>query len=84
MKLSNLPEQNGTGLQLADARHTTVVFPNSTNPVSQLYVTTPPNVVLEGVPGNPLSMEGGEPQEIAERRMSLQMEMSLILACTHA
>ena len=32
-------------------------------PVSQLYVTVPPTRVLVGVPGEPLEMEGGDPQE---------------------
>ena len=84
-----LPEQNGRGPQLADVRHFTVAFPDSTNPVSQLYVTTPPNVALVGIPGDPLSMEGGGPQETAVRRMSLigsietLQEMSLVLTCMH-
>ena len=53
------------GPQWAETRHFTVAFPNSTNPVTQLYVTTPLNVVLVGVPEDPLSMEGGRPQETA-------------------
>ena len=63
-----LPEQNGRELQLAEARHSTVAFPNSTYPVSQLYVTTPPNVVvLFGVLRDPLTIEGGKLQERAIR-----------------
>ncbi len=32
----------------------------------QLYVTVPPNVVLVGVPEDPLIIVGGRPQETAE------------------
>ena len=50
------------------AKQDTVADSDRVYPLLQLYVTVPPNVVLDGVPGDPLEMDGGElPQLTAAR-----------------
>ena len=46
--------------------------PTKMNSDSQLYVTVPPMLVLVGIPGDPLGMEGGEPHD--SRDMSREMD----------
>ena len=46
----------------------TIKEPEWTRPGSQEYITSqsPPTTVLEGVPGDPSSMEGGAPQDVSK------------------
>ena len=60
-----IPEHIGLVLQSPIAKQDTVADPDRTYPLLQLYVTVPLNVVLLGVPGEPLGMAGGVPQSIA-------------------
>ena len=60
-----IPVHVGLVLQDPLDKQVTVGDPDRMYPLLQLYVTVPPNVVLVGVPGDPLVMEGGDPQSIA-------------------
>ena len=55
----------GVVSQLSLAKQDTVADPDRKYSLSQLYVTVPPNFVLDDVPGDPLGMEGGVPQSTA-------------------
>ncbi len=54
-------------LQFPVERQVTTEEPEWTRPRSQEYLTFPPTTVLEGVPGDPSSMEGGGPQAVSRR-----------------
>ena len=45
--------------------------PTKMNSGSQLYVTVPPMLVLVGVPGDPLVMEGGGPHDSRDEKVSV-------------
>ena len=63
---SYVREQVGLVLQLPLARQVTVGCPERWQPVLHMQITVPPNVVLVGVPGDPLEIEGRvESQEMA-------------------
>ena len=64
---NHLPVHNGKELHIPVARQAIMADPERVYPMSQLYVTVPPNVVLVGVPGDPLVMLGGGPQSTAVR-----------------
>ena len=49
-------------LQLLLVKQVTVADPMRVYPLLQLYITVPPNVVVVGVPGDPLAIDGGWPQ----------------------
>ena len=55
----------GIVLQPPLAKQDTIADPDRVYPLLQLYVTVPPKVVLDGVPGDPLEIDGGEPQSTA-------------------
>ena len=57
-----LPVQVGLVFQPPLAKQDTVADPDKVYPLLQLYVTVPPKVVLDGVPGDPLVIDGGGPQ----------------------
>ena len=63
-----LPVQTGLILQAPVAKQDTVADPDKVYPLLQLYVSVPPNDVLVGVPGEPLEIEGGEPQSTAVKK----------------
>ena len=57
-------------LQFPLASQVTVADPTNPYPVLQLYVTVHLFAVCVGVPGDPLPMDRGKPQEISERIQS--------------
>ena len=63
-----VPAHVGCELQSPLAEQDTVADPVRVYPLSQLYITITPNVVLVGVPGNPLEMDGNEPQSTAVKK----------------
>ncbi len=65
-------------LQFPVERQVTTEEPEWTRPGSQEYITSPPTTVLEGVPGDPSSMEGRGPQAIS-RNESYVVNTSLII-----
>ena len=60
-----LPVHVGVVLHTPLAKQDTVADPNRVYPLLQLYVTVPPKIVLDGVPGDPLEIDGGGPQSTA-------------------
>ena len=65
--MSDLPAHIGCELQSPVAKQDTIANPDRVYPLSQLYITDSPNVVLDVVPGKPLEMIGGEPQSTAAK-----------------
>ena len=61
---ANIPVHVGLVLQDPLDIQVTVADPDRKYSLVQLYITVPPTVVLVGVPGDPLVMEGGDPQPI--------------------
>ena len=52
--------------------------PTKMNSGSQLYVTVPPMLVLVGIPGDPLVMEGGGPQDSRNVTRTMELHYNII------
>ena len=58
--------------------------PTKINSDSQLYLAVPPMLVLVGIPGDPLGMEGGGPQDSIGMGREHAMELHYIITSTSA
>ena len=70
--IHDLPSHVGCELQSPLAKQDTIANPDRVYPLSQMYITDFPKVVLDGVPGEPLEMIGGEPQSTAAKPITFK------------